>query len=174
MRIFGRSLMKEFVCNEVTSFQASILTKMNFSTFFFQVFINCLGIPISRNAFLWLLPSFISSIYFSCKENSKENSRYITKFPSVLPRTSKLFVRPHLDHRDIIHDQAYNFAFHQKLESFQYNASLVITVTIRGTGELAEKKSSRNSALNHLNQGDGAESFAALLRFTIATIQTTS
>ena len=32
-----------------------------------------------------------------------------------------------------MHDQAYNFTFHQKLESFQCNASRVITVTVRAT-----------------------------------------
>ena len=37
---------------------------------------------------------------------------------NVLTRTSKLFVRPHIDHDDIIYDQVYNFAFHQKLEPF--------------------------------------------------------
>ena len=29
----------------------------------------------------------------------------------------KAFVRPHLDHGDVIYDEAYNGAFHQKLES---------------------------------------------------------
>ena len=34
---------------------------------------------------------------------------------------------------DIIYDQAYNLSFHQKLESIQYNAALVLTGAIRGT-----------------------------------------
>ena len=34
---------------------------------------------------------------------------------------------------DFIYDQAYNSAFHDKLESIQYNACLVITGAIRGT-----------------------------------------
>ena len=42
-------------------------------------------------------------------------------------------MRPHLDRDDIIHDQAYNFAYHQKLESFRYNAFLAITSTISGS-----------------------------------------
>ena len=57
----------------------------------------------------------------------------LRKFSNVLPRTSKLFVGPHLDHGNIIHDQVYNFAFYLKLESFQHNASLAITGTIRKT-----------------------------------------
>ena len=43
--------MKEFVCNEVTGLQASAVPKVNFSTFTFQNFVDCLGTPISRNAF---------------------------------------------------------------------------------------------------------------------------
>ena len=43
--------MKEFVCNEVTDFQASTLLKVNFSTFTFQIFVNGLGTPISMNIF---------------------------------------------------------------------------------------------------------------------------
>ena len=31
----------------------------------------------------------------------------------------KAFVRPHLDYRDVIYDEAYKEAFHQKLESIQ-------------------------------------------------------
>ena len=45
----------------------------------------------------------------------------------------KSFVRPHLDYRDIICDQAYNVSFHQKLESTQYNSALAITGAIRRT-----------------------------------------
>ena len=32
-----------------------------------------------------------------------------------------LFLMPHLDHDNIIYEQAYIFAFHQKLELLQYN-----------------------------------------------------
>ena len=76
-----------------------------------------------------------SAIYFfnlfllSCKRVSKA----VRKFPNILPKTSRLFVSPHHDHGDIMHDQAYNLAFHQKLQSFQCNVSLAITGTIRAT-----------------------------------------
>ena len=79
-----------------------------------------------------------SAIYFfnlfllSCKRISKTVG-LIRKFQSVSLRNSKLFIRTYLDHGDIIHDQVHNFAFHQKLESFQYNASLTITGNMRGT-----------------------------------------
>ena len=43
--------MKEFVGNEVSGFQASKLLKQNISTFTLQNSVNCLGMPISRNAF---------------------------------------------------------------------------------------------------------------------------
>ena len=47
----------------------------------------------------------------------------------------KSFVRPHLDYGDIIYDQVYNFVFHQKLELFQYNATLEIKVAIIETSK---------------------------------------
>ena len=45
------------------------------------------------------------------------------------------FIRPYLDYGDIIYDQAYNTSFRQKLDSIQYNATLAITGTIRGTSK---------------------------------------
>ena len=62
----------------------------------------------------------------------------LRQFQQILPRLSLLFIyknfiRSRLDYADIIYDQAYNSAFHDKLESIQYNAGLVITGAIRGT-----------------------------------------
>ena len=62
----------------------------------------------------------------------------LRKFQQVLPRPSlitiyKAFIRPHLDHGDVIFDQAFNNFFHQRLESIQYNTVLTITGAIRGT-----------------------------------------
>ena len=45
----------------------------------------------------------------------------------------KAFERPHLDYGNIICDEAYNKTFHQKLESFQYNACLALSGAIRGS-----------------------------------------
>ena len=55
---------------------------------------------------------------------------------NILPRGSlltifKSFVRPHLDYGDVIYDQSYNNAFHQKMESMQYTAVLAITGAIK-------------------------------------------
>ena len=55
--------------------------------------------------------------------------------PNALPKTSKLSIRPNHDYGYIIYDQAYIFSFHQKVDSFQYNASLAITCAIRGTSK---------------------------------------
>ena len=44
---------------------------------------------------------------------------------STLLTIYKTFIRSRLDYTDIIYDQAYNSAFHNKLESIQYNACLV-------------------------------------------------
>ena len=51
----------------------------------------------------------------------------------VLVTMCKAFVRPHLDHGDMIYDQAYNETFHQKLESIQYIACLALSGAIRGS-----------------------------------------
>ena len=44
----------------------------------------------------------------------------------------KAFVRPHVDYGDVIYNEAYNEAFHQKFESLQYNACLALSAAIRG------------------------------------------
>ena len=45
----------------------------------------------------------------------------------------KCFVRRYLDYSDILHDQAFNFSFQQKLEFSKYRACLTITGAMRGT-----------------------------------------
>ena len=62
----------------------------------------------------------------------------LRKFHQILPRSSllaiyKTFIRSRLDYADIIYNQVYNSAFHDKLESIQHNACLAITGAIRGT-----------------------------------------
>ena len=63
---------------------------------------------------------------------------FLRKFQQILPKSTLLtihitFIRSRLDYPDISYDQAYNSAFHDKLESIQYNACLAITGAIRGT-----------------------------------------
>ena len=58
----------------------------------------------------------------------------------LLPRTMlitiyKAFIRPHRDYGDLLHDQAFNNSFKEKLESIQYNACLALTGTIRGNSK---------------------------------------
>ena len=53
----------------------------------------------------------------------------LRKLQNNLPRAPlvtiyKFFIRPHLDYRTILYDQAFNTSFHEKLESIQYNAAL--------------------------------------------------
>ena len=62
----------------------------------------------------------------------------LRKFQQILPRSSlltiyKTFIRSRLDYVDIIYDQVYYSAFHDKLESIQHSACLAITGAIRGT-----------------------------------------
>ena len=68
---------------------------------------------------------------------------------SVLSKISKTiglltiheaFARPHLDFGDSICEQAFNESFHQRIESIQNNAAILITGAIRGT---SSKKFSR-------------------------------
>ena len=62
----------------------------------------------------------------------------ICKLQNVLTRLAlltiyKSFIRPYLDHGDIIYDKAFNDSFHAKLVSLQYNTTLTITGAIRGS-----------------------------------------
>ena len=62
----------------------------------------------------------------------------LRKFQQILPKSFlltiyKTFIRSRLNYADIIYDQAYDSAFHDKLESIQYNACLALTGAIRGT-----------------------------------------
>ena len=75
------------------------------------------------------------------KVESKVNKTIdiILKLQNVLSRSvvfkvklHKPFTRRHLDCGDIIYDKAFNESFHAKLESLQYNFTLVITEAIRG------------------------------------------
>ena len=73
------------------------------------------------------------------KVESKVNKTIgIRKLQNVLPRSAlftiyKSFIRSHLDYEDIIYDKGFNESFHAKLESLQYNATLTITGSIRGS-----------------------------------------
>ena len=69
---------------------------------------------------------------------SNKTIELLRKLENILPRSAlltiyKTFIRPHLEYGDIIHVQAYNASFHEKLELLQYNACLAITGAIRGT-----------------------------------------
>ena len=62
----------------------------------------------------------------------------ITRLRRYLARNSllticKVFIRPHLDYRDVVYDFPGNASFIQELESVQYNASLAITRCFWGT-----------------------------------------
>ena len=58
-------------------------------------------------------------------------------FQEILPKSSLLTIqktlRSWLDYADIIYDQAYDSAFHDKVESIQYKACFAIIGPIRGT-----------------------------------------
>ena len=60
------------------------------------------------------------------------------KLNLLLPRLSlqtiyKCFIRPHLDHGDVIYNQTNLFSLANKIELVQYNAALAIMGAIRGT-----------------------------------------
>ena len=103
------------------------------------------NIPLSNSLFQ-KHPGLTLDIKLNFSEHIKSITRKISKtvgllrkFQQILPRSSlltiyKTFIRSQLDYyADIIYDQAYNSAFHDKLESIQYDACLAITGAIRGT-----------------------------------------
>ena len=62
----------------------------------------------------------------------------LRKFQPILPWSSlltiyKTFIRSRLEYANIIFEQAYNSAFHYKLESLHYNTCFETTSAIRGT-----------------------------------------
>ena len=64
--------------------------------------------------------------------------RFLSKYVSrdVLDQIYKLYVRPHLDHRDIIYhryDPDFKLTFTKRLESTQYSAALAVSGAWRGT-----------------------------------------
>ena len=68
----------------------------------------------------------------------KKTIDLLRKLHNILPRLAlliiyKSFIRLHLDYGDIIHDQAYNASFQQKIELLKHNACLAITGAVRGT-----------------------------------------
>ena len=102
------------------------------------------NIPLSNSLFQKHL-GLTLDIKLNFSEHIKSITRKISKtmgllrkFQQILPRSSlltiyKTFIRSRLDYADIIYDQAYNSAFHDKLESIEYNACLAITRAITGT-----------------------------------------
>ena len=59
-----------------------------------------------------------------------------------------------LDYDDIIHDQAFNNSFHQKIVSLQYNTALAMAVTIRVR---SREKNINNLIKNPFNKDAGTE-----------------
>ena len=64
----------------------------------------------------------------------------LCKLRNLLPRPAlikiyKAFVRPHLDYREALYNQAFNLSFQQKLESIHYRACFAMTGAIRGPPE---------------------------------------
>ena len=51
----------------------------------------------------------------------------------ALLRFYKLFVRSHLDYRDITYDKLHNESFKNKIENIQYMACIEVTGAIKGT-----------------------------------------
>ena len=95
-----------------------------------------------------------------CKVN--KGIAVIKKLRHVLPRKSlltiyKLFLRPLINHGDIIYDQPHNSSFCEKLESAQYKATLAITGAIQGT---SREKIFQELGLESLKSQDDSVAFA--------------
>ena len=55
----------------------------------------------------------------------------LRKLQNKLPRAPLVT----MDYGDILYDQAFNNSFHERFESIQYNVTLAITGTIRGSSK---------------------------------------
>ena len=90
----------------------------------------------------------------------------LRKLQHVLPRYAlitiyKSFIRPYLDYGDILYDKAFNESFHQKIESIQYNACLVITGAIRGSS----REFIKSWVWNRSNIDDGIENYVTFIKY---------
>ena len=61
----------------------------------------------------------------------------LRRFQPILQRSSlltiyKTFIRSQLDYADVIHNQAFNSCFHEKLEFLLYNVCMATAGAIRG------------------------------------------
>ena len=107
--------------------------------FFIQLFYSINNSLFQKHLCLTLdIKSNFSEHIESITKKSSKTMGLLRKFQQILPRSSlltiyKTFIRSRLDYANIIYHQAYNSAFHHKLESIQYNPCLAITGTIRGT-----------------------------------------
>ena len=102
------------------------------------------NIPVNQTSYQKHLGMFLDKL------NRGEHLKHITnkvnksigllrKLQMILRRRSlvtiyKSFIRPHLDHGDVIFDEAFHESSHDNLKSIQYNTSLVIGA-IRGTSK---------------------------------------
>ena len=78
----------------------------------------------------------------------------LRKLSTLLPRQSlltiyKSFIRPYLDHGDVIYDQPLNESLSNRIESVQYKAALAITGAIQGS---SRNKLYQELGLEHLHQ----------------------
>ena len=107
----GNPLWKRLFMIKTEGFQATILLNKNFSTFSFQGLCQLLWAPVWRNEFklldssaTWVLKLFL----WSHKWVSKTVD-LLRKLQNVLLGNPKLFVRPHLNHSDIIYEQKVDY-----------------------------------------------------------------
>ena len=71
---------------------------------------------ILKNVLVWYLDLVFTKV--------RKTTGLLRKLNSILLRAAlvtifKAFVRPYLDYGDVLYDQAFNSAYHDKLESFQ-------------------------------------------------------
>ena len=104
-----------------------------------------------------------------CQNKTSKTIGLLRKLQNILPKPSllttyKCFIRQHLDYGDIIHDQAYNLSFHQKLELIQYNTALVLTWAIRGS---SWEKLYQERGLEFLQLRRCIRNYAAFTKFII-------
>ena len=100
---------------------------------------NVLNSPCQKHLDLVLDSKLSFNEYINEKTNKcKRISGLMKRLSLTLSRKQllkiyKTFVRSHLDYADAIYDKPFNDAFKEKLEKFQYSATLTVTGAIKGT-----------------------------------------
>ena len=98
-------LLKEFVCNKIVAFQASVLVKVNFYSFTFQGFFQLFRNTYFKQCIFMVASAiYFFKLYLLSPKQVRKSIGPLRRSQNVLPRPFKLCVRPYYDHGHVMHD----------------------------------------------------------------------